>query len=223
MAVETKRSDSHGSLRNLQILVNHKADLLADRIGRAGYSGKIEWVSPLEKDGYAEYSDRDFLAHLGLERLADALGEFWPKGGPNWDGLGKGAGSEDVILVEAKANLGELLSSPSGARPESKGKIDRSVEQIVNDLGLKPYSAWTGLGYQYANRLAHLWFLRNQQKVPAYLLLVYFINDTTVEKGPRSQAEWEAAIYVLERFLGVSSHRLKKYVLEVFIDTQELQ
>jgi hypothetical protein len=85
-----------------------------------------------------------------------------------------------------------------------------------------PAWEWTGLGQQYANRLAHLWFLGTGRNVPAYLLFVYFMNDSTVEKTQRSQGEWETAIYVLERFLGVSAHRLKEYMLEAFFDMGQL-
>ena len=50
---------------------------------------QIEWLSPLEKDGYVEYSDSAFIDQLGVELEHKPLADFWPNGGPVWDGLAK--------------------------------------------------------------------------------------------------------------------------------------
>ncbi len=45
---------------------------------------QIEWLSPLESDGFAEYRNAEFLERLDSRPLED----FWPRKGPQWDGLG---------------------------------------------------------------------------------------------------------------------------------------
>lgn len=37
--------------------------------------------------------------------------------------------------------------------------------------------------------------------------------------GPRSRGEWESALTVMKRYLGIDKrHRLRKYMLDVFAD-----
>jgi hypothetical protein len=65
----------------------------------------ITWRSPIASDGYREYRDAAFLDRIGLTELRPALLEFWPRGGPVWDGLAQ-VGSDPptgVLLVEAKS------------------------------------------------------------------------------------------------------------------------
>jgi len=82
---------------------------------------------------------------------------------------------------------------------------------------------WSGKLYQYTNRIAHLYFLREVNKVPAHLLFVYFVGDKETA-GPSSVSEWEAALTVVKGVLGLGSrHRLSKYVADVFVSVGELQ
>ena len=39
---------------------------------------------------------------------------------------------------------------------------------------------WTKCFYQYANRLAHLYFLKELNGIDAALVFVYFTGDTTI-------------------------------------------
>jgi len=62
---------------------------------------RIDWLSPVAPDdNNAEYFDREFLNRLGVSDLKVPLSDFWPKGGPRWDGLAK-TESGKLILVEA--------------------------------------------------------------------------------------------------------------------------
>ncbi|REK76083.1 hypothetical protein [Paenibacillus paeoniae] len=137
----------------------------------------------------AEYKDQDFLNRLGIDYLS--LKSFWPKGGPQWDDLGriKQAKGNDVILVEAKSNLAELKSGGTKARSSSSlSLINKSLQELKDYLGVASESNWANVYYQYCNRLAHLYYLRNH-KVKAYLVFVYFIGDHSV-KGPKTKEEW---------------------------------
>ena len=81
---------------------------------------------------------------------------------------------------------------------------------------------WSGKLYQYANRIAHLYLLRELNRIPAYLLFIYFIGDRDVD-GPQTTEEWKAAIEVAERVLGLPTrHRLSDYVVDIFVHVDEL-
>jgi len=90
-------------------------------------------------------------------------------------------------------------------------------------FGVQAIADWSGQYYQYANRLAHLYLLRELNKIPTYLIFVYFLNDVEVQ-GPTSRAEWQDMIRVLHTHLGLQEHhKLSAYVLDVFIDVNELK
>ena len=81
---------------------------------------------------------------------------------------------------------------------------------------------WSGKLYQYANRIAHLYLLRELNRIPAYLLFIYFIGDRDVD-GPQTTEEWKAAIEEAERALGLPTrHRLSDYVVDIFVHVDEL-
>ena len=194
-------------------MVNKHPDVLAEAIGL----GSISWRSPLENDDYAEYRDGAFLERLGCSQLKLPLAEFWPNMGPQWDALGRTQAGE-LVLVEAKANLPELLSSPSGAGPDSATRIRVSLEETANAIGATPGTDWSSRFYQYANRLAHAHFLNHRNSIPTRLVFLYFIGDADVG-GPESRREWEAAIVVLHEALGIRG-RVPTYVSDAFIDVR---
>lgn len=213
-----------GSQKWLQIVVNEQPDLinpvLSDLLGLS-QAGSIHWLSPVEKDDYAEYRDRQFLERLGIT-LEKPLTEFWPRNGPQWDGLAK-TDRGDLILVEAKAHIPEMVSDPTGAKSKtSLTRIHNSLEATKQFVGSRSKTDWSINFYQYTNRLAHLYLLREQNSLPAYLVFVYFIGDREVD-GPKSQAEWEGAIELMKSHLGISKrHALSDYILDVFVDVDEL-
>ena len=71
-------------------------------------SDRIEWLSPIESDQYAEYYDQEFIDRLRVAELSVPLHKFWPKGGPRWDGLARNE-SGKLLLVEAKAYIEEAI------------------------------------------------------------------------------------------------------------------
>jgi hypothetical protein len=80
-----------GSQRQIQSYVNEHPMELSNAVRHSLSLGpvELEWVSPISDSKYAEYQDDDFLRVLGLEDLASALREFWPRGGPCWDALAR--------------------------------------------------------------------------------------------------------------------------------------
>jgi hypothetical protein len=108
--VEAKRSEHW-----LRVAVNDVPNRLDECVARTfqwDTPDKIHWLSPLPNDQFAEYYDQAFLERLGLSELRVSLGSFWPASGPRWDGLGKTASGE-VILVAAKAHIDEVVDFKS--------------------------------------------------------------------------------------------------------------
>jgi hypothetical protein len=200
-----------GSLRWIQKLVNEHASVLDGAIGL----GPIDWRSPRADDKFAEYRDEAFLEKLNVKLSKVPLSKFWPARGPQWDALGR-AQSGEVVLVEAKAHVGEILSSASKAGSDSLVKIHKALAVTTSALHARPGVDWAMRFYQYTNRLAHAHLLHKLNGVPTRLVFVYFIGDPDLD-GPAGKREWEAAINVLHEALGIRG-RVPSYVADVFID-----
>ncbi len=221
-AVET--GTARGSLKWLRMAVNAHADLLSARVRAAMALPRdipIEWTSPLANDEYAEYRDDDFLTKLNVKHLQYPLSSFWPARGPQWDALAT-IGRDGLLIVEAKANIPEVVSPGTGAKGKRLKNIERGLTETKQFLGVPAEIPWSGKLYQYANRLAHLYFLRTLNKKRAYLAFVYFTGAEDVD-GPRTIAEWEAAMTVAKGVLGLPKrHRLSRFVGDVYIDVPEM-
>ena len=180
----------------------------------------LDWRSPLAEDDHAEYRDASFLDRLGLGAHREALAAFWPTRGPQWDGLALGPDGA-VILAEAKAHVREFLSPPSAASEKSRGKIDAAFAAVRGDLDVTTRTDWCEVFYQYANRLAHLWFLR-REGVDAHLLLVGFLGDADMG-GPRTAEAWRAAYLCADHALGLRhGHALRPFIHHVYPEVATL-
>lgn len=196
-----------GSLKWIQRAVEHRPDRLQPPDLPA-----ITWLSPRREDGFAEYRDGAFLGLLGLSHLSSALREFWPRRGPQWDALG--VTERGPVLVEAKAHLREFRSPPSQARGASLARIEAAFRAVQQDLAIQPRASWTEVYFQYANRLAFLWWLR-KEGVPAELLFISFLGDVDIG-GPESAETWHAAFAAADHALGLpSGHGLAAHVHHV--------
>ena len=89
-------------------------------------------------------------------------------------------------------------------------------------MGVKNNIDWSGKFYQYTNRLAHLYYLRIKHGKVAYLVNIYFTGDKSVN-APDTSGEWKAALQVLYSYLGLSRHKLSKYMADIFIDYNDLK
>ena len=222
--VQQKRAKK-GSQKWLQLAVNERQDLLdahiTPQLGTPLPS--IEWLSPLQSDDYAEYRDREFLNRLSLDLKHYPLEQFWPKNGPQWDGLAK-TNNDQLLLIEAKAHIEEMRSSGSGASdPISRKKIAHSLQETQRFLDIRRSVDWAiSPYYQYANRLAHLYLLAELNGFDAYLVMLYCLNDVDMN-GPQEIREWEAAIQGQDAALGLPRvHQLSRRVIHVWLDIRNI-
>ncbi|HSV27333.1 MAG TPA: hypothetical protein VLH60_05520 [Sedimentisphaerales bacterium] len=198
-----------GSQLWLQKVINDCPELLNSQIRKAFVwlqDEQITWVSPLREDEYSEYRDEGFVERLGLKLEKQPLSGFWPRGGPQWDGLGM-SGRGSPILVEAKGHVGEMAGPGSQATYESSvERIAASLERIKEWLSVNPKDVhidWrTGPFYQYVNRLAHLYLLRELNGIDAKLLFVDFVGDTQMH-GPECDQQWDGAVSLVHKLLGI--------------------
>lgn len=197
-----------GSQLQLQLYVNNQPEVLAAAIiaarpQLADRAPHIEWRSPLSNERYAEYRDSAFLNALGLDEHAVALADFWPAGGPRWDALARiefGAGGPGVLLVEGKAHPQEVLGSGCGASGRSLEQIASRLETLKDRLAVERAFDWLGPHYQSANRLAHLFFLRDRG-IEAWLANVYFVDDWY---GGTGRDAWQLALTQQKREFGLA-------------------
>lgn len=212
-----------GSQHWLQLAINHSPELLDLGLRQRlslDQTQSIEWLSPLERDEYSEYRDQAILSLLGVKLSQRSLDSFWPRRGSVWDGLGK-TSRGDLLLVEAKAHLPELASPSCKASEPSRTLIRASLTETRSFFGVTSETDWSQKYYQYTNRLAHLYLLRELNKLPAWLLFVYFVNAEDIG-GPSSRQAWEAEIKRVHDYLGITQHCLSSYVIDLFVDVHDI-
>lgn len=127
------------------------------------------------------------------------------------------------VACRGESHIPEIVSPGTGAEGKRRTLLEKSLTELKTFLGVDPSISWSGKFYQYATRLAHLYFLREINRQDTYLAFVYFTGDADVE-GPTTVAEWKAALTVAKGALGIPKrHRLSKYVADVFVDVSEIE
>lgn len=215
---------SAGSQRQVQTYVNERQDVLTKAVCEVlpvlcAPGTHLRWVSPLKQNGYVEYQDNRFLKALCLEQLSDSLQTFWPRGGPVWDALalvesnsdGSGVG---VVMVEAKSYPDEIRGIGCRASRASRPQIEKALAVTKQWLGVPVSYDWMGPYYQSANRLAHLYFLREIGHVCAWLINLYFVDD---RHSPTSREKWRQELAVVRTDMGLA-HTNVPLTAELFLD-----
>lgn len=210
--MRTKRTDSRGraykkSQLQIQIYVNRRPSEFERAIRKSLPSfdsavAGINWVSPLEAEGFAEYRDAAFLQAVGRADLTGALREFWPKGGAHWDALATlhlRGGGQGILLVEAKSYVEEMKSRMKAKARKSVEKIRAALTSTKRWCGAAPDADWTQPYYQLANRLAHLAFLE-ERGVKVWFVQLCVVGDP---HAPTTRAEWGGGIAVALERLGI--------------------
>ncbi|GGD26403.1 hypothetical protein [Flavobacterium orientale] len=209
----------------LRKLINEHSNLLNEYLLENKIISKkdiIEWLSPISNDDNAEYYDEEFLEKLKIDKnkLKIPLKEFWPSGGPRWDGIGK-TNTNKYFLIEAKAHIEEAVDYGSGAKAiKSINLIEKSIEEAKNFYSNNQSAYWQKPFYQYANRLAHLYYLKELNELNAYVIFIYFCNAPDVVK-PTSKEEWTGHIRTIEKVFALNGKCKNK--VNFLIDTDKLK
>lgn len=202
--------------------------MIISSIGKGSF---ISWLDFRfsDQDSYdRELKGLEFLSQF--KNLQQKWAAFWPQSGnvQNWDGIGwlynldEHDNSPELILLEAKAHLDELKSD---CKAEVGGKgyrtIVNAMRQVQNALGIFNSGDWLKNYYQYANRIAALWFL-NENGIPARFASVYFIGDDHKGKDcPQNKSEWDIALRKQDQYLGIDrEHPLKDRIHKVFLSVR---
>ena len=152
------------------------------------------------------------------------LNKFWPNLGPQWDALGIISDEKEnksYILLEAKANIREIFSNKCEAKKKSLNTIKQSLKDTRKWLDCEENEAnegvWKNVLYQYANRLAHLYFFREKLEKETYMVFVYFTNNQ--DYIPISKDQWALTLEFQKKLMKLNKDTLKEnHVVEIFID-----
>lgn len=171
-----------------------------------------------------EWAGLDFLPPEYPAR--QAWPDFWPQTGevPNWDAVGRvrvGV-ADDLLLVEAKAHLGELRSACKAAEHGGLPSIRQALDLGKQGCGVPSAANWLRPYYQFCNRLTVLDFLM-RHGVGARLLFVYFCGDTNPGgRCPQNTAGWEPALQAMYQHVGLMGRSpLKERVHNLFVSVAE--
>jgi hypothetical protein len=170
---------------------------------------------------FREYRDHEALKKAGITELKRPLDSFWPRRGPVWDAIAT-TSEGGSLFIEAKAHIPEAVSPATRASPESRRLIEQSLTEARRIYAPRAGAVWSGSFYQFANRLAHQYFLRELNGIRSTLVFLYFLNADDM-LGPTSEEEWKGASRLIHAVLGVPKDLTSHNVCDVFLDTRLLQ
>lgn len=208
----------YGSEWHLLRHLGYHRKYLSQKVLSVTGGNSIDWLDfQFSKENRPLMDDREFL---GLEfiqntRVQEKWKEFWTQTGTphNWDAIGqiRFDNQQEWLLVEAKGHIGELTSK-CGAKSEiSRQKISSAFRKTSHAFGnqSRPVDKWFEPYYQYANRLAVLYFLMQECSPAAYarLLFIYFYGENMEGcKCPQMKQEWLPEIQAMNAWLGIEKN-----------------
>ena len=222
--------DGYGSQYHLRQWVNGNPTALYAHIEDAYRTlnlpliDSISWVSPLESDGFRELAGMEYFSEIGSNDVVNVWSGFWPQSGrpQMWDGwavVGFKDGTEEILVVEAKANSSEFETPGTGSKGYGRAKILSALGKTKVFLNVTEDAIWHETYYQFCNRLTALYFLNEQVQVPSRLLMIYFIGDKFPDGRdcPQSQDAWGSLISKMHQAIKLPrDHRYSARVIDVF-------
>ncbi|MBN2007060.1 MAG: hypothetical protein JXA21_27160 [Anaerolineae bacterium] len=201
----------------LRHLGYHRAYLSRKVIDVVGAQG-VEWLdfnfspknAPLQDD-----KERVGLEFIEDAQIQEKWKSFWPQTGnaQNWDAVGRiyFGDTAEWLLVEAKGHIGELERKCGATSRASKHVIHSAFEKTSRAFGNRqqPIQNWLAPYYQYANRLAVLYFLMRECSPPvnARLLFIYFYGENRDNLNcPQDEQAWLPEIEKMKSWLGIDRH-----------------
>jgi hypothetical protein len=222
-----KIGDGYGSEWHLLRFLGRHREELNRRVIESVGCDRIEWLDfgfdARGNEGDSELRGIDFLnPGLALQR---AWSDFWPQSGNvhNWDAIAKitCSGSDEWLLVEAKAHTGEVTSSCGATSESSITQIKRAFSETKRALAIPDRFDWLHPYYQLCNRVAVLHFLRTQG-IPARLLFIYFLGDTNPSREaecPKAPVQWQTVIDRELQHVGLNRPRpFSDRIHHIFLD-----
>jgi len=193
----------------------------------------MEWLDfpfPKDKNGSFddEYKGIDFLPPKVIYQIKDNWVNYWPVGGnpQNWDAViycspivPNSTLKEKWIIVEAKAHLDEIgPGEGTGAKEASRKIIEKAFEATQKRFNIKTQNSWLEKYYQFANRLAFVNFMLDNE-IECSFLNIYFINgwSNDPQKNVTSAEMWKEKIQDEYMYLGINDEA-KKYISEIFVE-----
>jgi hypothetical protein len=189
-------------------------------------AASLSWIYPNGNEDQKEPRGMSFFRNQPERDLVFRKWKrFWAQTGnpPNWDGIAllQDETRREWILIEAKANHQEFCSLPCGAKDIGRKTIERALGRTKMFLGVHRHFTWLGTYYQYANRLACVYFLNYIARVPSRLLFIYFTGDRFPDEGvicPTNELEWRDLIHASHLTLGLKEkHALSERVHDLFL------
>jgi len=200
-----------------------KTNKLIDPYANISFNDK--WI-PLGVTEPKEGQIYSFLKPINKE-LAKQAKNWWIEYGsqtPHWDLISTCTinGKQGILLVEAKAHLGELDGERKGKPFDFKKatkksvanheKIKKAIEQTNNEINNKITPDSISISrdncYQLSNRIAHAWWLANQG-IPVILMYLGFLNCVEMKDGNRTlfteDKDWQVCFKEHANQVGVDS------------------
>lgn len=184
-------------------MVAERLTMLAEPFGAVSTSD--HWM-PKGFDDVEEAQLHNAPSLLPVKDYGQVLASWWLAHAspnlvtPNWDiaSTCSVAGKRGLLLVEAKAHLGELKADDRcGATEKNRPRIEeaiREANQALNDI----QTGWNlshDNHYQLCNRFAWSWKLATLG-IPVVLVYLGFLNATEMgDHHFKSHEDWEAAVH----------------------------
>jgi len=161
--------------------------------------------------------DKEILNFEFIPGINKEWTTYWAcgKGGINWDAVGI---SKDgtIILVEAKAHLGELKGAGADWKdPDTIANNTKVITTVQKEYEINgSVSNWTGAGYQLANRIIALDFLlkKGYKAKLVYLLFENGYEFNTEDYKSLSHDEWIDEMNKLFKLTRIKGTKLEEKV-----------
>lgn len=125
-------------------------------------------------------------------------------------------------MWKAKAHIPEAATPATRVSAASLELIERSLGEARQFYAPRATATWSNLFYQYANRLAHHYFLTEVNGLASTLVFLYFVNADEM-LGPMSEEERNGAVRLIHAVLGLPNE-LKRYgIFDAFLDVRLLR
>ncbi len=175
----------------------------------------------------AELKGLDFISD---KKVLNGWHIEWPQSGnpQNWDAVGvlKKPGNPDqqgIVLVEAKAHIGEISTHIGAKSPKSLQLIESTLRRTADNLHATfDKKTWMQEFYQHSNRLAVYDYMKRCGLNP-YLLFVYFIGDlgNSSRICPQDVRGWESALSDLDQKMGIQHIYASEHVSKLFLSVTD--